>query len=148
MYECEVGGEYTNCNNKLGTRDNYEQSGGYSVGATANNGAASFTMKGITVPEDGAYKVQIYIGSADTRTFRLKVNGEDTGKLYSFRSGHYHDFKAFEVSLELQEGENTLTFWQEPTSEGDSAWLPNFDYVVIPGVTTSTPIHIGAISIQ
>lgn len=148
VYECEVGGDYHSCNNKLAPRDGYEQSGGYAVGATANNGAASFTMKGITVPEDDTYTVRIYIGSADTRTFRLKVNGEDTEELYSFRSGHYHDFKPFEVELDLVEGENTLTIWQDEPSRGDSPWLPNFDYVILPGVASQNPVRIGAISVQ
>ena len=105
-------------------------------------------MKGITVPEDGTYRVLIYIGSGDTRTFRLKVNGEDTGKLYSFQSGHFHNFKPLELELELEEGENTLTIWQDDPSQGDSAWLPNFDYVILPETAQESPVCIGAISIQ
>ncbi len=148
LYECEIGGDYVNCNNRLETRDGYPQSGGYSVGAGASDGKSSFTMKGIRVPGAGTYRVLVYAASADVRTFRLKVNGEDTGEKYNVRTGHYHDFKPHEFELELKAGDNTLTFWQEPKAKGDSEWLPNFDYIVLPDVVPDYEILLGAISVR
>ena len=149
LYECEVGGEYNNCNNRLTPPDeNHTQSGGYAVGATASDGKASFTMKGIRVPEAGTYKVLLYVGSGDTRTFRVKVNGEDTGEKYSAQTGHFHNFKPVTLELNLKAGDNTITIWQKPKSEGDSEWLPNFDYLVLPDVTPDYEILLGAVSVR
>jgi alpha-D-xyloside xylohydrolase len=149
VYECEVGGEYKDCNSKLGPPEGYEQSGGLAVGGL-RSGNSEFTMRGIKVPKDGKYKVIIYVASGDNRTFRLKVNGEDTGKLYNFRTGHFHKFQAFEVELDLKEGDNTLTFYGISYTEGkgDTDWMPNFDYVILPDVKPTIDIRIGAISIE
>jgi hypothetical protein len=148
VYECEVGGEYQSCNTKLNDGGAHMHSGGYCVGAGANNGACSFTMHGIEVPEDGRYTLQIFCGSGDTRTFRLKVNGQDTGKKYSVNTGHFHNFKATEIQVELKKGSNSLTIWQEPTSKGDTLWLPNFDYVTVEGIAPSVDVGSGGITIQ
>lgn len=149
VYECESGDEYINCTNKLAPRDNYEHSGGFAVG-NLKSGESSFTMGGLVVPKDGIYKVLIYTASGDKRTFRLMVNGEETDELYSFQTGHFHNFKAYEIELELQAGENTLTFFGYAKSEGlgDTEWMPNFDYVIIPEATKNIEVGIGAISIQ
>ncbi len=149
VYECESGDEYISCTNKLAPRDGYEQSGGFAVG-NLKSGESSFTMGGIIVPEDGVYKVLIYAASGDRRTFRLMVNGEEIYELYSAQTGHFHNFKPFEVELELQAGENTLTIFGYAKSEGvgDTEWMPNFDYLVIPEVTKNIEVSIGAISVK
>ncbi|MBQ8717946.1 MAG: DUF5110 domain-containing protein [Clostridia bacterium] len=149
VYECEAGSQHVNCTNQLAPRDNYLQSGGFAVG-NMQSASSSFTMSGLNVPEDGVYRVLIYAASGDQRTFRLKVNGEDTGKLYSFRTGHFHNFKPFEVELELTEGNNTLTVFGRAKTDGkgDTEWMPNFDYVIIPEVTQNIDIRIGAISVE
>ena len=149
VYECEVGGSYTSCNSKLAPPEGYVQSGGLAVGGL-RSGSSEFTMRGLNVPKDGKYKVIIYVASGDKRTFRLKVNGEDTGKLYSFQTGHFHKFQAFEIELDLKEGDNTLTFYGYSYTEGkgDTDWMPNFDYVILPDVKPEIEIRIGAISIE
>ncbi|MBQ9415911.1 MAG: DUF5110 domain-containing protein [Clostridia bacterium] len=149
-YECENGGEYQNCNSKLAPRDGYVQSGGYAVGASANNGKAFFTMKGIQVPKDGTYKVVIYAASGDERTFRLKVNGNDTGELYRVRTGHFHKFGPLQLELDLRAGDNSLTFWAEAKEEGegDTEWMPNFDYILLPELSQENELRLGAISVE
>ena len=148
VYECEVGGQYTACNTKLNDGGVHEHSGGFCVGATANNGAFTFTMNGIEVPKDGTYTLRVYCGSADNRTFRLKVNGEDTGKRYTVNTGHYHSFKPTEITVELKAGSNSLTFWQDTTAKGDSLWVPNFDFVTVDGVAPGVDVCIGLITVQ
>ncbi len=149
IYECEGGDEYVNCTNKLAPRDNYEQSGGFAVG-NLKSGNSKFTMGGLTVPEDGTYKVLIYTASGDKRTFRLMVNGEETDELYAFQTGHFHNFKPYEIELELKAGENTLTFfgYDKAEGKGDTEWMPNFDYVIISDTTKNIEVSIGAISIE
>ena len=126
----------------------YEHSGGYCVGARANNGETRFTMNGITVPADGTYTLQVYAASGDMRTFRLKVNGEDVGDKYKVQTGHFHAFKPLEIKVNLKKGANSLTFWQDTTAKGDTLWLPNFDFVAIDGVAASTDVRIDLITIQ
>ena len=148
VYECEVGGSYQSCNTKLNDNGAHVHSGGYCVGAGANNGKCSFTMNGIEVPKSGMYTVQIHAGSGDARTFRLKVNDEDTGERYSVKTGHFHVFKPTEVEVYLEKGNNTLTIWQAPTDQGDSLWLPNFDFVSIDGIAPSVDVSIAAITVK
>ncbi len=148
VYECEVGGEYTSCNTKLNDGGAHEHSGGYCVGATGNNGAFRFTMNGIEAPEDGTYVLQVWCGSGDNRTFRLKVNGEDVGDKYTVNTGHFHNFKPTEITVQLKKGSNSLTFWQNTTANGDSLWTPNFDYVSIEGVAPGVDVRIGLITVQ
>ena len=149
IYECEVGGKYEHCTNQLAPRDNYPQSGGFAVG-NMQSATSSFTMNSIKVPEDGVYKVLIYAASGDRRSFRLKVNGEEVDGLYYAQTGHFHNFKPVEVELELKKGDNTLTVFGYPKTDGlgDTEWMPNFDYVIIPEVTGEIDIRIGAISIK
>ena len=148
IFECEVGGEYKSCNTHLNDGGVHVHSGGYCVGATGNNGAFSFTMKDIVVPEAGTYTLSVYCGSGDMRTFRLKVNGEDVGDLYKVQTGHFHSFKPIEIEVDLEKGANSLTFWQNSTDHGDTLWTPNFDYVTIEGVGQSIDIAIGIITVQ
>lgn len=148
IYECEVGGDYVSCNTQLNDGGAHEHSGGYCVGAGANNGGCRFTMNGITVPADGTYTLQVYAASGDMRTFRLKVNGEDVGDKYKVQTGHFHAFKPLEIKVNLKKGANTLTFWQDTTAKGDTLWLPNFDFVAIDGVAASTDVRIDLITIQ
>ena len=149
LYECEVGGEYTSCTNQLAPRDDYPQSGGFAVG-NMKSGNSEFTMKGLTVPEDGTYKVIIYAASGDKRTFRLMVNGEELDDIHYIQTGHFHNFKAYEVELDLTEGENTLTFFGYAKDDGlgDTEWMPNFDYILIPEVTKNVEVRIAAISVE
>ena len=147
-YECEVGGEYKSCNTKLNDGGAHVHSGGYAVGASGNNGAFRFTMKDIEVPEDGTYTMQVYCGSGDRRTFRLKVNGEDVGDLYAVQTGHFHVFEPTAIEVYLEKGANTLTFWQDTTDHGDTLWVPNFDYVRIEGVKAEIDVNVALISIQ
>ncbi len=146
-FECETGGEYKNCNTKLNDGE-HEHSGGYCVGASANNGAFQFTMKGIEAPSTGTYTLKVYCGSGDARTFRLKVNDEDVGDLYTVRTGHFHVFQPTTIEVDLTKGENTLTFWQDTTAHGDTLWVPNFDYVTIEGISPMLDIQVGLITIQ
>lgn len=149
IYECEVGGEYEHCTNKLAPRDDYPQSGGFAVG-NMKAGESKFTLGGLTVPEDGTYKVIIYAASGDKRTFRLMVNGEELDELHAFQTGHFHKFQGYEVELDLKAGENTIAVFGYAKSEGlgDTEWMPNFDYIIIPEVTKNVEVRIGAISIE
>lgn len=149
IYECENGDDYVSCTNRLAPRDDKYQSGGFAVG-NMQSGKSQFTMGGLTVPEDGNYKVLIYAASGDKRTFRLMVNNEEVFKLYSAQTGHFHEFKPVEVTLYLEKGENTLTVFGYSSADGmgDTDWMPNFDYVVIPEVTKNVTVGIGAVSIE
>jgi hypothetical protein len=149
IYECEAGDEYVNCTNKLAPRDNYPQSGGFAVG-NMKSGESKFTLGGLVVPKDGKYKVIIYAASGDKRTFRLMVNGEELDQLHAFQTGHFHKFQAYEVELELKAGENTISVFGYAKSEGlgDTEWMPNFDYIIIPEVTKNVEVTIAAISIE
>ena len=149
IYECEAGRDYVNCTNKLAPRDNYVQSGGYAVG-NLKSGDSSFTVDGLIVPKDGKYKVVIYAASGDRRTFRMKVNGVELNKVHAIQTGHFHNFKAYEVELDLKAGENTITIFGYAKGEGkgDTEWMPNFDYIVIPEVTKQIEVTIAAISIE
>ncbi|MBE6620739.1 MAG: DUF5110 domain-containing protein [Ruminococcaceae bacterium] len=149
VYECEVGGEYKSCTNKLAPPEGYTQSGGLAVG-NMRSGSSMMTMRGLTVPKDGKYKVIIYAASGDRRTFRFMVNGVELDQLHSIQTGHFHKFQAYEVELELKAGENTLSIFGYGIAEGkgDTDWMPNFDYVIIPDVKPDIDIRIGAISIE
>jgi hypothetical protein len=149
IYECEAGSEYVNCTNKLAPRDDYPQSGGFAVG-NLKSGNSKFTLDGLTVPEDGKYKVIIYAASGDRRTFRLMVNGEELDKVHAVQTGHFHKFQAYEVELELKAGENKITIfgYDKAEGKGDTEWMPNFDYIIIPEVTKNIEVSIAAISIE
>ena len=149
IYECEVGGEYKSCTNKLAPPEGYTQSGGLAVG-NMRSGSSMMTMRGLTVPKDGKYKVIIYAASGDRRTFRLMVNGVELDQLHAIQTGHFHKFQAYEVELDLKAGENTLSIFGYAKAEGkgDTDWMPNFDYVIIPDVKPDIDIRIGAISIE
>jgi hypothetical protein len=71
-------------------------------------------------------------------------------QLHAFQTGHFHKFQAYEVELELKAGENTISVFGYAKSEGkgDTEWMPNFDYIIIPEVTKNIEVSIAAISIE
>ena len=54
------------------------------------------------------------------------------------------------MSEYLQAGENTISVFGYAKSEGlgDTEWMPNFDYIIIPEVTKNVEVTIAAISIE
>ena len=149
VYECEQGSQFVSCNRQMSAPDGYTHSGDFAVGGL-KSGSSSFTMNNLYVPADGTYRVLIYAASGDRRTFRLEVNGEEIDERYAIQTGHFHTFKPVEVELDLKKGNNTLTIFGYAPSEGmgDTEWMPNFDYVILPDVAKNINIHIGAIAVE
>ena len=83
-------------------------------------------------------------------TFRMKVNGEELDEIHYIQTGHFHKFQAYEVELDLKAGENTITIfgYAKGDNKGDTEWMPNFDYIIIPEVTKQIEVRIAAISIE
>lgn len=107
-------------------------SGDIAVGGLGPDGAGSFVMNNILVPEDGEYRVDIYYGSDGGRTFRLNINDETDLFITDFPStGGCQTFLPKTIRLPLKKGLNSIKFYALARSEnrGDSQWMPDFDCI-------------------
>ncbi|MCR2805784.1 carbohydrate-binding protein [Paenibacillus soyae] len=83
-------------------------SGGQLVGGLW--GGSSLTFNGVNVAEAGVYTMTVHYISGDPRPFQLTVNGGGTDSYNPPATASWETLGAYELQLELQAGDNVLTF--------------------------------------
>ncbi len=99
-------------------------SGGQKVGYVGRPGN-TLTFPNIEVEEAGTYSLLLYYCSGDNRKFTVAVNGEERYELDKLNSGDFVHPAIATVLVELNEGNNVITFGNE------AAYAPDIDRIAI-----------------
>lgn len=81
--------------------------------------------------EGGEYVAHFRVGSQESRSFTVQVNGVDV-QTVAAQTGGWETFKEYDVTLNLQKGSNVVRLYN------DSGWMPNIDYMTIEKVGENT----------
>lgn len=100
-------------------------SGRKKAGYIGNGDANSLTFTGITVPETGSYEVILYYCTGENRNVTVAVNGETIDTFRAVSTGSYGVAGLLAMTLELVQGENTITFGNA------SGYAPDIDRIAI-----------------
>ena len=144
-YEAEASGNTLTGKTSRKTYSSLHASGGGFVGDLGEGGKLQFNR--IKAERDGEYLLTIYFISADTRTAKLLVNGEQVGGTITFMNNgdctgtwNPEGMSWKMIPITLKEGAtNTITI-----QSFDNEWAPNFDRITIHPLFSKeeTGIHV------
>lgn len=119
------------------------------VGAGADN---YIQFNDINVPKSGTYKLVVHYANNEQvgnhsynanvveRHAMMSVNGAEAEKLY-FRSTYsWESFRSIVLDVELQEGANTIRFYNDTEEPSYETYAPNFDRIDIAPLTAEGPV--------
>ena len=102
-------------------------SGGYKANWLGGRSANSLQWRNVYSKHGGFYKLTIAFISGESRSLTVSVNGQKVQTLSSLNSGSWNKVGKRTISIELEEGENTISLWNS------SSWMPDIDYIdVVP----------------
>ena len=136
-YEAEATGNALRGKTSRKTYSSLHASGGGFVGDIGQGSTLQFNH--VKAAHDGEYILTLYYITADTRTAKLFVNGEQVGDTITFLSNgdctstwnpEGMGWKMIPVTLK-EGGKNTITI-----QAFDDKWSPNFDRITIHPLTT------------
>lgn len=113
----------------------------YETNSAANGGAYvswlggkrsnSLLWRDVYVTEEADYTVHFCGSSAEARSFKIVLNGEDAGSV-SMNTSNWSTFKEYNKTLHLKAGSNTIELYNE------TGWMPNMDYMSLEKVGEKT----------
>lgn len=145
LYEAETAylGKYQEIfNNQSYKSAIYEENGNCSGGAYAtwlgSDPKNDLQWRHVYSDKGGSYTMTIRYISGESRNITVSLNGKDV-KTISCNSGNWNTLASTTLTLDLQQGENTIRLY----NKSSSSWMPNIDYMTIRPIGTTERVVVG-----